>query len=57
MTGVGGEMENQPQPQVNPFARIAIGFAIILLCELAWLVPSFAKAATQRSPAVMTDAR
>jgi hypothetical protein len=50
-------MDNQSQPQANPFARIAIAFAIILLCELAWLIPSFVKAATQRSPTIITDSR
>jgi hypothetical protein len=50
-------MENQARPQYNLFSRIAIGYAIVLLCELAWLIPSLVKAATQRSPTVMTDAR
>ena len=50
-------MESQSRPRTNLFARIAIGYAIILMCELAWLIPSFVKAATRRSPTVMSDAR
>ena len=50
-------MGNQSRPHANPVARLAIGAALILMCELLWLMPSLVKAATQRTPTEMTDAR